>query len=405
MPGLIEDYAIVGDCETAALVGRDGSIDWLALPRFDSAACFAALLGGPENGRWLIAPAARDAKATRRYREGTLILETAFETAEGAAVLVDGMGRRDDGADLVRVVRGVRGRIAFRTELVLRFEYGVIVPWTRRLEDGRLTAVAGPDRVTLRTPVEVRGEDLRTVAEFAVGAGEEVPFVLTWSPSYRPIPAPADAGRTLDEATAGWKAWAGSYKAEGSGEWSEAVLRSLITLKALTHRETGGIVAAATTSLPEQLGGPRNWDYRFCWLRDATITLYALANSGFLEEAAAWREWLLRAVAGLPSQMQIMYGLAGERRLTEYEVPWLAGLRGRRTRADRQRGLGPAAAGRLRRGAGRALPGAAHGPGAERGGLGAGAAAGRAPGDGLGPAGRGHLGGARRPRATSPTPR
>ena len=196
-----------------------------------------------------------------------------------------------------------------------------------------------------------------------------------------------------------------SYRAEGSGEWSEAVLRSLITLKALTHRETGGIVAAATTSLPEQLGGPRNWDYRFCWLRDATITLYALANSGFLEEAAAWREWLLRAVAGLPSQMQIMYGLAGERRLTEYEVPWLAGLRGRRTRADRQRRLGPAAARRLRRGAGRALPGAAHGPGAERGGLDAGAAAGRAPGDGLGAAGRGHLGGARRPRATSPTPR
>src|SRR3954469_6475224 len=212
MPGLIEDYAIVGDCETAALVGRDGSIDWLALPRFDSAACFAALLGGPENGRrpigppppgagetarGLTAPPPGDATPPRRYREGTLILETAFETAEGAAVLVDGMGRRDDGADLVRVVRGVRGRTAFRTELVLRFEYGVIVPWTRRLEDGRLTAVAGPDRVTLRTPVEVRGEDLKTVAEFAVGAGEEVPFVLTWSPSYPPLPASADAGDTL----------------------------------------------------------------------------------------------------------------------------------------------------------------------------------------------------------------
>src|SRR5690242_11005860 len=328
MPGLIEDYAVVGNCETAALVGRDGSVDWLALPRFDSAACFAALLGRPENGRWLIAPAAPDAKATRRYREGTPILETTFETAEGAAVLVDGMGRRDDGIDLVRVVRGVRGRTTFRTELILRFEYGVIVPWTRRLEDGRLTAVAGPDRVTLSAPVELRGEDLRTVADFAVAAGEEVPFVLTWSPSYRPIPAPADAGGTLDEATAGWKAWAGSYRPEGSGEWSEAVLRSLITLKALTHRETGGIVAAATTSLPERLGGPRNWDYRFCWLRDATITLYALTNSGFMEEAGAWREWLLRAVAGLPGQMQIMYGLAGERRLTEYEVPWLAGYEG-----------------------------------------------------------------------------
>ena len=328
MPGLIEDYAIVGNCETAALVGRDGSIDWLALPRFDSAACFAALLGGPENGRWLITPSAPGAKATRRYREGTLILETTFETEEGSAVLVDGMGRRNDGTDLVRLLRGVRGRLALRMELVLRFEYGVIVPWLRRLEDGRLTAVAGPDRVTLATPVELRGEDLRTVAEFTVGAGEEVPFVLTWSPSYRPIPAPADAGATVETATAGWKGWTESYKAEGSGEWSEAVLRSLITLKALTHRETGGIIAAVTTSLPEQLGGPRNWDYRFCWLRDATITLYALTNSGFLEEAGAWREWLLRAIAGLPTQLQIMYGLAGERRLTEYEVPWLAGYEG-----------------------------------------------------------------------------
>src|SRR3954453_20806790 len=234
MPGLIESYAVIGNCETAALVGRDGSIDWLGLPRFDSAACFAALLGGPRNGRWLIAPAPRDPQATprHRHREGTLILETAFETAEGAAVLVDGMGRRDDGADLVRVVRGVRGRTAFRTELALRFEYGVIVPWTRRLEDGRLTAVAGPDRVTLGTPVGLRGEGLTTVAEFAVGAGEEVPFVLTWSPSYRPIPAPADAGDTVETATAGWKGWTECYKAEGSGEWSEAVRRSLFTLKA-----------------------------------------------------------------------------------------------------------------------------------------------------------------------------
>jgi GH15 family glucan-1,4-alpha-glucosidase len=328
MPGLIEDYAIVGNCETAALVGRDGSIDWLALPRFDSAACFAALLGGPENGRWLITPSTPGAKATRRYREGTLILETTFETDEGSAVLVDGMGRRNDETDLVRLLRGMHGRLALRMELVLRFEYGVIVPWLRRLEDGRLTAVAGPDRVTLSTPVELRGEDLKTVAEFTVGAGEEIPFVLTWSPSYRPIPAPADAGATVETATAGWKAWTECYKAEGSGEWSEAVLRSLITLKALTHRETGGIIAAVTTSLPEQLGGPRNWDYRFCWLRDATITLYALTNSGFLEEAGAWREWLLRAIAGLPTQLQIMYGLAGERRLTEYEVPWLAGYEG-----------------------------------------------------------------------------
>jgi GH15 family glucan-1,4-alpha-glucosidase len=255
MPGLIEDYAVIGNCETAAVVGRDGSIDWLALPRFDSAACFAALLGGPENGRWSIAPSAPGARATRRYREGTLILETSFETDEGSAVLVDCMGRRDDGTDLVRLLRGVRGRLALRTELVLRFEYGVVVPWLRRLEDGRLTAVAGPDRVTLATPVELRGDGPGTVAEFAVAAGEEVPFVLTWSPSYRPIPAPADAGDTVETATAGWKDWARSYKAEGGGEWSEAVLRSLITLKALTHRETGGIIAAVTTSLPEQLGG------------------------------------------------------------------------------------------------------------------------------------------------------
>lgn len=328
MPGLIEDYAVIGNCDTAALVGRDGSIDWLALPRFDSAACFAALLGKPENGRWRIAPVGPAVKVTRRYREGTLILETSFDTEEGSVTLVDAMGRREAGIDLVRVVRGERGTVKLRMELALRFEYGVIVPWVRRLDDGRLTAVAGPDRVTLRTPVDLRGEDLETVAEFTVGPGEEVPFVLTWSPSYRPIPESADAGDTLKTATAGWKDWARSYKAEGGGEWSEAVLRSLITLKALTHRETGGIIAAVTTSLPEQLGGPRNWDYRFCWLRDATITLYALMNSGFIEEAGAWREWLLRAIAGLPTQIQIMYGLAGERRLTEYEVPWLAGYEG-----------------------------------------------------------------------------
>src|SRR3954452_24045243 len=219
MPSPIEHYALIGDLHTAGLVARNGSLDWLCWPRFDSAACFAALLGGPENGRWLIAPAAPNAKATRRYREGTLILETSFETSEGTVVLIDGMGRHDDGTDLVRILRGVRGRTAFRMELALRFEYGVIVPWIRRLEDGRLTAVAGPDRVTLATPVELRGEDLGTVAEFTVGAGEEVPFVLTWSPSYRPIPAPADAGDTLAVATARWKAWAGSYRPEGSGEW------------------------------------------------------------------------------------------------------------------------------------------------------------------------------------------
>jgi GH15 family glucan-1,4-alpha-glucosidase len=328
MPGCIEDYAVIGNCETAAMVGRDGSIDWLGLPRFDSAACFAALLGKPENGRWRIAPADGGSRATRLYREGSLVLETRFETAEGAVALVDCLGRRDEGTDLVRLVRGERGRVAMRMELIVRLEYGCLIPWVRRLEDGRLTAVAGPDRLTLATSVEVHGEGPRTVAEFAIGAGEEVPFVLTWSPSYRSIPAPADATDTIEAATAGWRDWTKPYKPEGGGEWSEAVLRSLLTLKALTHRETGGIVAAATTSLPEQLGGPRNWDYRFCWLRDATITLYALMNSGFIEEAGAWRQWLLRAVAGAPEQMQIMYGVAGERRLTEYEVPWLGGYEG-----------------------------------------------------------------------------
>jgi len=324
VPGLIEDYAIIGNCESAAMVGRDGSIDWLALPRFDSAACFAALLGTSDNGRWQIAPRS-EAKTRRRYRQGTLILETSFETVEGQILVIDGMGRHDGCADLVRLVRCERGRVPMRMELVIRCEYGSIIPWVRRLDDGRLTAVAGPDRLTLSTPVRTHGENMRTIAEFTIKAGQEIPFVLTWSPSFRPIPDSADASDTIEQATTQWRHWARSYKVEGSGEWSEAVLRSLITLKALTHLDTGGIVAAATTSLPEQLGGPRNWDYRFCWLRDATLTLYALLNSGFLEEAAAWRDWLLRAVAGSPGQMQIMYGIAGERRLIELEIPWLKG--------------------------------------------------------------------------------
>src|SRR5947207_2128081 len=324
MRGLIEDYAIIGNCESAALVGRDGSIDWLALPRFDSAACFAALLGGPENGRWQIAPKG-DAEITRRYLEGTLILETRFVTPDGAVTLVDCMGRRDGCADLVRLVRGERGRVQLRMELVIRCEYGSIIPWVRRLEDGRHTAVAGPDRLTLATSVETRGENLRTVADFPAHAGEEIPFVLTWSPSFRSIPESAGAACTIEEATAGWREWAKSHKPEGSGEWSDAVLWSLITVKALAHRETGGIVAAATTSLPEQLGGPRNWDYRFCWLRDATLTLLALMNAGYQDEAKAWRDWLLRAAAGLPSQLQIMYGLAGERQLHEWDASWLPG--------------------------------------------------------------------------------
>jgi GH15 family glucan-1,4-alpha-glucosidase len=328
MPAAIEDYAIIGNCETAALVARNGSIDWLSIPRFDAAACFAALLGTPENGRWLIAPSAPDAKITRKYRDGTLVLETQFETTEGAVVLIDCMGRRHEGGDLVRLVRGLRGRVSMRLELIIRFEYGSIVPWVTRLEDGRLMAVAGPDRLTLATPLTLHGENMRTVVEFEVGAGEEVPFVLNWAPSFRPIMAPSDAKDTIEAITQDWRSWSEAHRSERSGEWSEAALRSLITLKGLAHHQTGGIVAAATTSLPEQLGGPRNWDYRFCWLRDATFTLYALMEGGFAEEAAAWREWLLRAVAGAPAQMQIMYGVAGERRLTEYEVPWLSGYEG-----------------------------------------------------------------------------
>ena len=325
MAGLIEDYAIIGNCEAAALVGRDGSMDWLGLPRFDSAACFAALLGGPDNGRWQIAPSRSDVQVTRRYRETSLILETEFATEEGVVRLTDCMGRRDGGADVVRLVQGLRGKVQMRMELVIRPEYGSVIPWVRRLPDGRVTAVAGPDRFTLATPAEVGGEGMKTVAEFVVNEGEEVPFSLTWSPSYQPIPDPADVRAALEIVAKFWRDWSEPHTAEGGGEWSEAVLRSAITLKALAHFETGGIIAAATTSLPEQLGGARNWDYRFCWLRDATITLYALLNSGFVDEAEAWREWLLRAVAGDPAQMQIMYGIAGERRLTEYEVTWLRG--------------------------------------------------------------------------------
>jgi GH15 family glucan-1,4-alpha-glucosidase len=325
MARLIEDYAIIGNCETAALVGRDGSMDWLGLPRFDSAACFAALLGETDNGRWQIAPSSSDFRVTRRYRQRSLILETEFDTEEGAVCLTDCMGRRPGAADVVRLVRGLRGRVQMRMELIIRPEYGSVIPWVSRLPDARVTAVAGPDRFTLSTPAEVGGEGMKTVAEFVVNTGEEVPFSLTWSPSYGPIPEAVEAGPAVETVAAFWEGWTKPHWTEGSGEWSEAVLRSAITLKALAHCETGGIIAAATTSLPEQLGGARNWDYRFCWLRDATITLYALLNSGFVDEAAAWREWLLRAVAGDPAQMQIMYGIAGERRLTEYEVTWLKG--------------------------------------------------------------------------------
>jgi GH15 family glucan-1,4-alpha-glucosidase len=328
MASRIEDYALLGDCETAALVSRAGSIDWLCWPRFDSDACFAALLGTPEHGRWLLAPADPAARVTRRYRGDTLILETDFETADGAVTVVDLMPPRGHASDIVRIVVGRRGQIAMHTELVIRFGYGCAVPWVSRLDDGSLRAVAGPDMLVLRTGVPLHGRNRTTVGEFRVSAGERVPFVLTYAPSYKALPDSVDAEAALRQTEVFWQDWIG--RCNYQGRWSDAVRRSLITLKALTYRPTGGIVAAPTTSLPEQLGGVRNWDYRYCWLRDATFTLQTLMNAGYYDEAQAWREWLLRAVAGNPEQLQIMYGLAGKRRLMEWEADWLPGYEGAR---------------------------------------------------------------------------
>ena len=327
MPCRIEDYGLIGDCETAALVGRDGSIDWLCWPAFDSDACFAALLGTRKNGRWLIAPAGEITGTTRRYRGDTLILETRFETAEGAVDLIDFMPPRGKASDVVRLVRGVRGTVKMRMELILRFGFGSDIPWVRKNEDGTgLLAICGQDMAVLRTPVETRGEDFTTVADFEVGEGETVPFVLTYGPSHVPVPAEIDPATALQETEAFWAEWSG--RCTYQGDHRDLVLRSLITLKALTFAPTGGIVAAPTTSLPEKLGGARNWDYRFCWLRDATFTLLALMNSGYTEEALAWHNWLLRAVAGSPALMQIMYGIWGQRRLLEWEAGWLDGYEG-----------------------------------------------------------------------------
>ena len=329
MPLRIEDYAMIGDTQAAALVGLDGSIDWLCLPRFDSDACFSALLGEPRHGRWLLAPAG-DVRATRRrYRGDTLVLETESDTDEGTVRVVDFMPIRDeptgDRPDVVRLVEGVRGRVPMNMELIIRFGYGAIVPWVRRL-DGALLAVGGPDAVSLVTSVGTSGRDRTTVAEFAVSEGDRVPFVLTWHPSNEAVPAPVDATRALRDTEAWWQAW--SDRCLYTGEWRDLVLRSLIALKALTYAPTGGIVAAATTSLPEAPVGVRNWDYRFCWLRDATFTLYSLMLAGYEGEARAWRDWLLRAVAGDPTDLQIMYGVGGERRLTEQQIPWLPGYQG-----------------------------------------------------------------------------
>lgn len=323
----IEDYGLIGDTQTAALVGRDGSIDWLCMPRFDSGACFAGLLGTERHGRWLIAPRGQPNATRRRYRDGTLILETEFETEEGTVRLIDFMPPRERAPDVVRIVEGVSGRVPMEMQLVIRFDYGSIVPWVRRV-DAALACIGGPDAICLRTPVETRGENLTTVAEFSVSKGERVPFTLTWFPSCDALPDEVEPERALKDAEAWWRGW--SDRCRYAGDWRDAVLRSLTVLKAMTYAPTGGIVASATTSLPEQIGGVRNWDYRFCWLRDATFTLYSLIVAGYVDEARDWRDWLLRAVAGDPSEIQIMYGPAGERRLTELELSWLPGYEGSR---------------------------------------------------------------------------
>jgi GH15 family glucan-1,4-alpha-glucosidase len=331
MASRIEDYALIGDCETAALVSRDGSVDWLCWPRFDSGACFAALLGDADNGRWQIAPAATPGGDTRvdvrrRYLPDTLILETEFVTADGsAAVLVDFMPLRQGrvSSHLVRLVVGKRGTVPMRTELIVRFGYGGWIPWVTQSNAGELLAIAGPDLLVLRTPVELRGEGFTTVGEFTVSAGQQVPFVLSYGQSHVALPETVDAAAALRSTREFWQSWAGKRR---TAEHPDGIVtRSLITLKALTYAPTGGIVAAPTTSLPEQLGGQRNWDYRYCWLRDATLTLLALMNAGYYDEAQAWRDWLLRAAAGSPAEIQIMYGVAGERWLVEREVPWLRG--------------------------------------------------------------------------------
>ncbi|MGH7985143.1 MAG: glycoside hydrolase family 15 protein [Candidatus Binataceae bacterium] len=321
----IEDYAIVGNTQTVAMVGRNGSIDWLCMPRFDAGACFAALLGDKENGSWLLTPEAPVKTVRRHYRGDTLVLETEFELAGGERVaLIDFMPvmEEDGRVDLVRIVEGRGGSVPMRMDMALRFDYGRIVPWVRRRDYG-LSAIAGPDAMQCRTPVEMRGEGFRTVANFTITDRERIPFTMTWYRSHLNEPAAREPFRMLDETHEWWRKW--SAQCTHKGRWRKQVMRSLITLKALTYSPTGGIIAAATTSLPEKIGGVRNWDYRFCWLRDATFTLYALLASGYTEEAVAWRQWLLRSIAGQPEELQIMYGLAGERRLTESELPWLKG--------------------------------------------------------------------------------
>jgi GH15 family glucan-1,4-alpha-glucosidase len=323
----IEDYALIGDTHTAALVSREGSIDWLCVPRFDSAACFSALLGDRTHGRWQISPTEPIRRARRSYRPGTLVLETELETASGVVRIVDCMPPRERYPEVVRQVQGVSGRVPMKMDLTIRFDYGRTIPWVHRA-DGQLRAIAGPDALSLWTHVETRGQDMSTVAEFTVSEGQDVPFELAWYPSHTRAPRPLAARFVIEDTERYWRGWSDSCTYQG--EWRDAVIRSLITLKALTYAPTGGIVAAATTSLPEQIGGERNWDYRYCWLRDATLTLLALMGAGYHEEAAEWRDWLLRAVAGEAAKIQIMYGPAGERRLDEWEADWLPGYEGSR---------------------------------------------------------------------------
>ncbi len=322
MAVLIEDYALLGNCRTAALVARDGSLDWLCFPRFDAPACFAALLGDSNNGRWKLAPVDGSAQSRRRYRDGTLILETLFTTDTGQALFIDFMPMEID-SSVVRIVVGVEGRVDFSMDLAIRFDYGSTVPWVEKREPHTMTAVAGPDMLVLRTPAELHPMDHHTESFFSVEAGQRLGFALSWQVSHEPVRAGFDVESALQQTERFWRDF--SDRCPDVGPWTDQVKRSLITLKAMTYAPTGGIVAAVTTSLPEQLGGERNWDYRFCWLRDATMTLLAFMNLGYFEEATAWRNWLLRSIAGNPEQVQIMYGLAGERRLLEYELPWLAG--------------------------------------------------------------------------------
>ncbi|RZU01331.1 GH15 family glucan-1,4-alpha-glucosidase [Kribbella rubisoli] len=319
----IEDYALIGDLQTAALVSKQGSIDWLCFPRFDSPACFAALLGSDDNGHWRMAPRDADAISSRHYRGDTLVLETEWSTSTGTVRVIDFMPPRDAAPDVVRIVEGVSGSVEMRSELKLRFDYGHVVPWVRRSDDGQIDAIAGPDAVSLRSDVHQYGRDLATYADFRVSENDRAWFVLTWHPSHHPLPEPTDALQSLEPTETFWREWIG--RSHSSTDFGEEVTRSVLTLKALTYAPSGGIVAAPTTSLPEALGGRRNWDYRYCWLRDATMTLSAMLRAGYTDEAEAWRNWLLRAIAGSPADLQIMYGVTGERRLTEFEAGWLPG--------------------------------------------------------------------------------